>query len=96
MSFWTAHIHPIIFILFLMVFPRLTLLVWWLAGILSITFFGFIFWLISPSFLIAYLASSIYWETNPTLVILSWIWAVLVEIVGSKTWRENETGPRSF
>ena len=70
-SYWDAH--GVFFLIFLTLFPRLTLLLssvasggilWWLA------------WFITPRFLIAYLATLAYWQTNPLLVALSWVIAL--------------------
>ncbi len=71
MSFW--DVHGVFFLVAMFFFPRLTLLfssvasgglLWWL---------GFIF---TPRLLVAILATSGYWSTNPFLVILTWFWAV--------------------
>jgi hypothetical protein len=55
----------------LTIFPRITLFVafafggfWWWLG-----------WLIAPHFLVAILALP-YWDTNPVLVILAWLFAL--------------------
>ena len=67
-SYWDTH--GVFLLIFLTLFPRLTLLLssvasggilWWLA------------WLITPRFLVAYLATIAYWQTNPLLVALSWV-----------------------
>jgi hypothetical protein len=70
-GFW--HVHGIFFVLFMFFFPRLTLLfssvasggiLWWLG------------WLFTPRLLVAILATTSYWQTNPILVVLTWMWAV--------------------
>ena len=70
-SFW--HHHGIFFIVFMFFFPRLTLffssvpfggIFWWL---------GFIF---APRLLVAILATTIYWQTDMILCVLTWIWAL--------------------
>lgn len=70
-NFWDHH--GLFFLLFITVFPRLTLIfsnvatggiLWWL---------GFIF---APRLLVALLATLTYWQTNPILVIASWVVAL--------------------
>jgi hypothetical protein len=67
MNFW--DVHGALFLVFIALFPRLTLffssvpfggLLWWL---------GFIF---APHLLVAILATTYYWDTNPILCIISW------------------------
>ncbi|EQC48257.1 hypothetical protein M899_3250 [Bacteriovorax sp. BSW11_IV] len=70
-SYWDNR--GVFFLIFITIFPRLTLffsnvvsggLLWWL---------GFIF---APRLLVAILATIAYWETNPVLVMFSWIVAL--------------------
>lgn len=70
-NFW--DVHGVLFILCMFFFPRLTLLLssvatggllWWLG------------WVLTPRLLTAILATSAYWETNPFLCVLAWIWAL--------------------
>lgn len=70
-SFWDHH--GIFFLVFITLFPRLTLLFssvatggifWWV---------GFIF---APRVLVAVLATLAYWNQNPILVVASWLVAV--------------------
>ncbi len=70
-SYWQNH--GVFFLIFITLFPRLTLLLssvttggilWWLA------------WFITPRFLVAYLATLAYWQTNPVLVVISWLVAL--------------------
>jgi hypothetical protein len=70
--------HHIFFLIFITIFPRLTLLfssvvtggfVWWL---------GFIF---CPRVLVASLATVSYFHTNPILVTLSWLIAIGGEVM---------------
>ena len=70
-SYWKDH--GVFFLIFLTLFPRLTLLIssvasggilWWLA------------WFLTPRFLVAWLATVAYWQTNPMLVALSWLIAI--------------------
>jgi hypothetical protein len=70
-DFWVHH--GILFLIFITVFPRLTLLfsgvatgglLWWL---------GFVF---APRILVAILATITYGASNPVLVIISWFVAL--------------------
>ena len=67
-TYWDHH--GVFLLLFLAIFPRLTLL---FSSIVS----GGIFWWASfifcPRLLIATLATISYWEQNPLLVLLSWL-----------------------
>jgi hypothetical protein len=74
-NYWDRH--GVFFLLFITLFPRLTLLfssvaagglLWWL---------GFIF---APRLLVAMLATIAYWEANPVLVLLSWMVAFSGEL----------------
>lgn len=72
MNFWM--VHGLFFILFLCFFPRITMLV---TGI-CFAFTGFWFWvgwLLAPRLTVAILASITYWDTNPVLCVLAWLWA---------------------
>ncbi len=76
MNFWNQH--DLFFVLFIFFFPRLTLL-------FSTVPFGGIFWwlgwIFAPRVLAAVLATISYMETNPMLVLLSWIWATSFELM---------------
>jgi hypothetical protein len=70
--------HGWIFLCFVAIFPRLTLLV---SGLLfnSIEFGGLVWWLsffFAPRILVATLATISYWHTNQVLVILAWLIAL--------------------
>jgi hypothetical protein len=70
--------HGWIFLISISLFPRLTLLV---SGLIfgSIEFGGILWWLsffFAPRILIATLATLSYWQTNPILVICSWLIAL--------------------
>jgi hypothetical protein len=75
-SFWV--VHGIGFILCLAIAPRLTLFI--CSVILgTITSGGWLWWLgwiFFPRLLIAVLATYGYWDTNPILVVLTWMWAL--------------------
>jgi hypothetical protein len=73
MNFW--DVHGVLFILCMCFFPRLTMLfatawggcLWW---------FG---WLLAPRLTVAILATYSYWDTNPVLVVFTWLWALAGE-----------------
>ncbi|MBY0416336.1 MAG: hypothetical protein K2Q18_19330, partial [Bdellovibrionales bacterium] len=70
--------HGWIFLFSVALFPRLTLLV---SGLLvgSIAFGGIFWWLgffFAPRILVALLATISFWNTNPVLVIISWLIAL--------------------
>lgn len=70
-NFWDHH--NIFFLIFITVFPRLTLL------FSSVAFGGLFWWLgliFAPRLLIAILATITYWEMNPVLVLFAWIVAL--------------------
>lgn len=70
MDFW--EVHGLWFIFFMLFFPRLTLL------FSSVAFGGFLWWLgwvIAPRLLVAILATTAFWNTNPVICVLAWIWA---------------------
>jgi hypothetical protein len=69
-SFWNHH--GLWFIFFMAFFPRLTLL------LSSVPFGGILWWLgwlITPRLLVAVLATTNYWTTDPIRCVLAWIWA---------------------
>lgn len=79
-DYWENHGFGLL--IFLAIFPRLTLL------LSSIPFGGFLWWLgffFTPRLLIAFLATISYWNTNPILVIFSWLFAISGES-GEKTY----------
>lgn len=63
--------HGIITLIFLAVFPRLTLLI---ASFATGGVFWWLGWFFAPHFLVAILSLS-YWDTNPVLVVIAWIMA---------------------
>lgn len=84
MSFWDAHgiWTGMWLILFLAMFPRLTMLV---TGICFMGFahpiLYFFGWLLTPRLTVAILATSFYWHTNPVLCVLAWMTAFIGESV---------------
>ncbi|TNE95358.1 MAG: hypothetical protein EP326_15285 [Deltaproteobacteria bacterium] len=70
-DYWNNH--GVWFLIFITLFPRLTLL------FSSVPFGGFFWWLgffFAPRILVAILATLSYWEQNPVLVVISWLMAI--------------------
>lgn len=70
MDFWQAH--GVFFLIAITLFPRLTMLCcvavggpWWWVG-----------WLFAPHLLVAILATTAYWDTNPFLCVIAWLVAL--------------------
>jgi len=72
-DYWIRH--GWMFLFFIAIFPRLTLLFSWLLfG--SILPGGIVWWasfFFAPRLLVAVLATLSYWKTNPALVIMAWL-----------------------
>lgn len=78
--FWQNH--GVFFLIFVTIFPRLTLL------LSSVPFGGLFWWLgffFAPRILVAVLATLNYWENNPFLVVIAWLVAI-----------SGETGEKSI
>ena len=70
-NYWDHH--GVFLLIFLCFFPRLTLVV------SSIPFGGLLWWLgwlFVPRILVASLATIAYWNSNPILVVISWLFAL--------------------
>jgi len=74
------------FIFFLMFFPRLTLL---FSSVLFGGFWWWFGWLLAPRLLVAILATTAYWDTNPVLVVFTWLWALGGESTEKKAVKGN-------
>ena len=70
MDFWQHH--GLLFLLGCAFFPRITLLFF---SSVTFGFWTILGWIFVPHFVIAILATTIYWNTNPVLVIISWFFA---------------------
>lgn len=70
-NFWS--VHGLFFLIFLTLFPRLTLL---LSSVVSGGFLWWLSWLFFPRYLIAILSTIGYWNTNKILVTCAWIIAM--------------------
>ena len=66
-DFWQQH--GLLFLLFMALFPRLTMLFATSAPFGFITWLG---WLFTPRLTAACLATSFYWQTNTLLCIFAW------------------------
>lgn len=71
MDFWQEH--GIFFLIFITLFPRLTML---FAVTVPFGFLAWFGWLFFPHLTVAILATQYYWETNPILCIIAWFVAL--------------------
>lgn len=75
LNFW--ELHGLLFIAAMFFFPRLALI--------FLTAWGGLFWrtglIIAPRLSIALIATVLYLSTNPILVCLTWIWAIVGELL---------------
>jgi hypothetical protein len=71
MSFWDAHTYDWIVLAGLALFPRITLL--FVGGPLA--WYAWIGWLVCPHLLVAILATTKYWDSNPVLCVIAWFFA---------------------
>ncbi len=72
-DFW--QYHGIFFCLFLLLFPRLTMLV---TGVCFAPYAGLLFWIgfvLAPRITVAVLATYFYFHTNPIVCVLAWVFA---------------------
>ena len=69
MDFW--DVHGWLFLIGIAAFPRLTML---LAVSVPFGWLAWLGWLFVPSLLVAILATNYYWDTNPVLCVLAWLW----------------------
>jgi len=72
-NFWDAH--GWFFILFLALFPRLTMLFTGICFAVGGPLF-WIGWILAPRLTVAILATCTYWDTNPVLCVFTWLWAI--------------------
>ncbi|MCB9061365.1 MAG: hypothetical protein H6622_07575 [Halobacteriovoraceae bacterium] len=68
--------HGLAFLIFITLFPRLTLL---FSSVLSGGIFWWLGWIFAPRILVAFLATISYWQQNPILVMISWFVALIGE-----------------
>ena len=81
MDFW--ELHGWFFLIFITLFPRITMLV--VGTVSSFGLLGWLGWIILPHFTVAILATTMYWDTNPVLCILSWMFALGGTLCETKT-----------
>lgn len=70
MNYW--DVHGFFFLLGCAFFPRITTLFF---ATMSFGFWTLVGWLFAPHLLVAILATTIYWDTNPLLVVVAWFFA---------------------
>ncbi len=76
MEFFATHTHPILLLIGLAVFPRITtaiMFVW--GGLVSGGILWWLGWIFTPHLLVAFLSLP-YWHSDPLLVIVAWIFAL--------------------
>jgi hypothetical protein len=92
MDFWSNHgmFGGLFFLFFLVTFPRLTLaFLALISGAIGITILGIIGWIFLPRIVVAWIATTVYWDTNPLLCILSWIVALGGETIEKKVFTDK-------
>jgi hypothetical protein len=72
MDFWQHH--GWLFLLGIAFFPRITM--WVVGTISSFGLLGWLGWIFAPHVVVAILATTIYWHTNPGLCIIAWLFAL--------------------
>ncbi|MBI2064522.1 MAG: hypothetical protein HYT62_00515 [Candidatus Yanofskybacteria bacterium] len=70
MDFW--QVHGWWFLIFITLFPRLTML---FAVMVPFGWLAWLGWVFTPSLLVAILATTYYWNTNPVLCVFAWLFA---------------------
>ena len=73
LNFW--DVHGLWFIFFMLFFPRLTMLFTGICSAFSGVWF-WIGWVLAPRLTVAILATTIYWQHNIILCVITWIWAL--------------------
>jgi len=97
MDYWAVHgiFSGIVLAGFLALFPRLTTLILLIfTGFLSGGVLWWLGWLFVPHILVAGLATLQYWETNPIMVVLAWMWALCGTTVEGRTVTNKAKAPR--
>lgn len=72
MNFW--EVHGVLFLIFMALFPRLTML---FATAVSFGLLAWIGWFFCPYLVAAIYATMIYWDTNPIICIIAWLFAII-------------------
>ena len=68
MDFW--QVHGFWFLFFIVLFPRLTML---FAVMVPFGWLAWLGWFFTPRLLVAILATTCYWDTNPVLCVFAWL-----------------------
>jgi hypothetical protein len=71
LDFFAAHAHPLLLLFALTVFPRIALL--FVGG--PFGWLHWLGWLFTPHLLVAILATTRYWDTDPVLCVIAWFLA---------------------
>ena len=83
MNFW--DVHGGWFIFFMLLFPRLTMLCTGICTMgLAHPVLFWLGWIFTPRLVVAILATSFYWNTNPVLCVLAWIYAICAGSASTK------------
>lgn len=67
-NYWDHH--GFLFLAWIALFPRLTLL---FSSVASGGFLWWLSWFFAPRLLVAFLATLAYWQQNPVLVVIAWV-----------------------
>jgi hypothetical protein len=70
-SFWDAHTYDWLVLIGLALFPRITML--FVGG--PFAALHWVGWLICPHLLVAIIATTKYWDTDPLLCVVAWFFA---------------------
>ena len=70
-DFFSSHAYPLLLLGGLALFPRITLL--FVAGPFSAL--AWLGWVFTPHLLVAFIATTRYWDTNPGLCVVAWAFA---------------------
>ncbi len=89
MNFW--QVHGLLFLFFITFFPRLAMI---FAVSTPFGLLAWLAWLFVPHFLVAVLATTFYWHTNPILCVISWF--VAFGGTGTEVKAVTYTRPRRF
>ena len=71
LDFFATHAHPWLILAGLAVFPRITLL--FIGGPFGAL--AWVGWVFAPHLVVAVMATSLYWQTNPVLCVVAWFFA---------------------
>lgn len=71
LDFFAGHAHPWLLLFGLAAFPRITLL--FVGG--PFMWLQWLGWVFAPHFLVAFMATTHFWDTNPGLCVVAWFLA---------------------